>query len=82
MNKAILPTFLALIALYIAIGLVFHFGWQSSIKACREIRAAQGEFVEPEWSPVIALPFDVTFWPVYAWANWYHAGHVFPPCPE
>jgi hypothetical protein len=82
MKKTVLLVFLGLIVFYCGIGLVFHFGWQSSIKACREIRIARGEFVEPEWSPWITLPFTVTYWPVYAWANWYHFGHVFPPCPE
>lgn len=82
MKQTVLLAVLVFIALYVSIGLGFHVGWQSQIKACREIRAARGEFVEPEWSPLITLPFDVTFWPVYAWANWYHFGHVFPPCPE
>lgn len=82
MKKAIVTVLLGLIVLYVGIGLVFHVGWQRSIKTCREIRAARGEFVEPEWSPLITLPFDVAFWPVYAWANWYHFDHVFPPCPE
>ncbi len=67
---------------YVGLGLGFHFGWQARLAACREARSARGEFVEPEvfWPP-LTLAFDVTFWPVYAWANVYHDGTPFAtPC--
>ena len=71
-----------LIFVYLGIGLGFHCTWKSELAACREARMARGEFVEPEvfWAP-LALAFDVTFWPVYAWANIYHDGTPFAtPC--
>lgn len=73
---------LVLIFVYLGIGLGFHCKWKSELAACREARMARGEFVEPEvfWAP-LALAFDVTFWPVYAWANIYHDGTPFAtPC--
>lgn len=73
---------LALVLVYLGIGLGFHFKWKSELAACRQARMARGEFVEPEvfWAP-LALAFDVTFWPVYAWANTYHDGTPFAtPC--
>jgi len=73
---------LVLILVYLGLGLGFHFKWKSELAACRETRMARGEFVEPEvfWAP-LALTFDVTFWPVYAWANIYHDGTPFAtPC--
>ena len=61
--------------LYLVVGLVFHFAWQQALAACREARAACGEFVEPEvFAEPLALAFDVTAWPVYVWANVYHDG--------
>lgn len=73
---------LVLILVYTAVGLAFHIMWQSALASCREARAARGEFVEPEvfwWG--IGLAFDVTFWPVYIWANVYHDGTPFAtPC--
>ena len=71
-----------LILVYLGVGLGFHFMWKSELAACRDARMARGEFVEPEvfWAP-LALAFDVTFWPVYAWANIYHDGTPFAtPC--
>lgn len=73
---------LALVLIYIALGVGFHFTWQSALEACRAERTARGEFVEPEvfWAP-LALAFDATNWPVYAWANIYHDGTPFAtPC--
>jgi len=73
---------LVLILIYLGLGLGFHFKWKSELAACREMRIARGEFVETEvfWAP-LALTFDVTFWPVYAWANIYHDGTLFAtPC--
>jgi hypothetical protein len=71
-----------LVVLYLGIGLAFHARWQRTLQVCRQARVAQGAFVEPEWSPLLTAAFDVTFWPVYAWANAYHDGWVFPTCPE
>ena len=68
--------------IYLWLGVGFHFKWKSALDTCREVQIARGEFVEPEvfWAP-LALVFDVTFWPVYAWANVYHDGTPFAtPC--
>lgn len=74
---------LALFALfYLTLGLGFHLAWESAQAECRQARLARGEFVEPPvfWAP-LRLAFDVTFWPVYAWANLYHDGTPFAtPC--
>jgi hypothetical protein len=74
---------LALVAaLYLALGAGFHFAWKNALDACRQVREAAGEFVEPEvfWRP-IGLMFDMLYWPVYAWANMYHDGTPFAtPC--
>ncbi len=61
--------------IYLVLGLGFHFAWKSALEACQQAREAAGEFVEPEvfWWP-IGLVFDVLYWPVYAWANFYHDG--------
>jgi len=78
----ILLVLLVLILVYLGLGLGFHLNWKSALTACREAQMARGEFVEPEvfWAP-LALAFDVTFWPVYAWANIYHDGTPFAtPC--
>jgi hypothetical protein len=80
--RKILIILLALIILYVALGLAFHIKWHSALDACREARRARGEFVEPEvFGGVLGLLFDVTYWPVYAWANIYHDGTPFAtPC--
>ncbi|RLC58971.1 MAG: hypothetical protein DRI80_13195 [Chloroflexota bacterium] len=78
----ILLVLLVFILVYLGLGLGFHLKWKSALTACREAQMARGEFVEPEvfWAP-LALAFDVTFWPVYAWANVYHDGTPFAtPC--
>jgi hypothetical protein len=71
-----------LVALYLGMGLAFHFKWGSALAACRETRRAQGQFVEPEvFGGVLGLVFDVTAWPVYLWANIHHDGTPFAtPC--
>lgn len=73
---------LVLVCLYLLLGLGFHTGWKRAQEACRAQMAARGEFVEPEvfWGP-LALAFNLTNWPIYAWANYYHDGAVFAtPC--
>ncbi len=73
---------LLVIVIYLVLGLGFHLKWHSALAACRQARMARGEFVEPEvfWAP-LALLFDLTYWPVYAWANWHHDGTPFAtPC--
>lgn len=78
----ILLVLLVIVLIYVALGLGFHVMWKSQLEACRQERMARGEFVEPEvfWAP-LALAFDVTYWPVYAWANIYHDGTPFAsPC--
>lgn len=71
-----------LICLYLGLGLAFHLKWKSALEACREMRRAQGEFVEPEiLGGVLGLALDVTNWPVYARATVYHDGTPFAtPC--
>lgn len=73
---------LLLILLYLGLGLGFHLKWQSDLAACREARTARGEFVEPEvFGGPLALVFDLTYWPVFVWANIYHHGTPFAtPC--
>lgn len=78
----LLRILLVLALVYLGLGLGFHFTWKHALAACREARMARGEFVEPEvFGNVLGLAFDVTFWPVYAWANLYHDGTPFAtPC--
>jgi hypothetical protein len=73
---------LILALVYVGLGLGFHFKWKNALDACRELRVARGDYVEPEvFSTPLALAFDVTFWPVYARANVYHDGTPFAtPC--
>jgi hypothetical protein len=80
--RRILIILLILLILYVALGLAFHLKWHSALEACRETRRALGEFVEPEvFGGVLGLLFDVTYWPVYAWANIHHDGTPFAtPC--
>lgn len=82
MKRWILPGLLALVCLYLLVGLGFHIGWKRAREACRAQMAARGEFVEPEvFSEPLALAFTLTWWPVYAWANDYHDGTIFAtPC--
>ncbi len=76
-------TLLVLGVLYLSIGLAFHLKGQRVWASCQAMRAARGEFVEPQvFGGALGLVFDVAFWPVYAWANIYHAGTPFvTPCP-
>lgn len=82
MVRKIVVAFSIFAVIYLAIGLTFHVKWKNDLDACREARRAQGEFVEPEiFGGVLGLVFDVTNWPVYAWANIYHDGTPFAtPC--
>jgi len=80
-SQILLIILLALL-IYLVFGFGFHFKWKSELAACREVRLTRGEFVEEEvfWT-ALALAFDVTYWPVYAWANIYHDGTPFAtPC--
>ena len=78
----ILRILLVVALVYLAAGLGFHFTSKREQEACRQARLAAGEFVEPEvFAGPLALAFDVTFWPVYVWANVYHDGTPFAtPC--
>ncbi len=81
MVRKVFSALLILVVIYLGTGLAFHLKWKSALKACSEMRRAQGEFVEPEMSPVLGIFFDVTWWPVYAWANIYQDGTPFAtPC--
>lgn len=67
---------------YLVLGAGFHVAWENALDTCREARVAQGEFVEPEvFGGVLAMSFNVTYWPVYSWANLRHFGVPFAtPC--
>ena len=82
MFRKIFLVLIILVILYLGIGLAFHIKWEISLNACREMRIAQSEFVEPKvfhW--FLRLAFDVTNWPVYAWANIHNFGTPFAtPC--
>lgn len=81
MARKVFTVLLVLIVIYLGMGLAFHLKWKSELETCREMRRAQGEFVEPETFPVLGVFFDMTWWPVYAWANIYHDGTPFAtPC--
>jgi len=86
MNQRILfiglRVFLALVCLYLLLGLGFYVGWENARETCRAEMAARGEFVEPEvFAGPLGLIFTLTNWPVYAWANCYHDGTIFAtPC--
>lgn len=86
MNQRILlislVVFLALVCLYLLLGLGFYVGWENALKACQAERVARGEFVEPEvFAGPLGLALTLTHWPVYAWANYYHDGTIFAtPC--
>jgi len=78
----LLLVLLILALIYVALGVGFHIKWKSALATCREAQLASGEFVEPEvFGGALGLAFDVTFWPVYSWANIYHDGTPFAtPC--
>ncbi|WP_299025901.1 hypothetical protein [uncultured Thermanaerothrix sp.] len=73
---------LFMLIVYLVLGLAFHVGWETAQAQCRQVQASRGEFVEPgvfAWP--LRLAFDLTFWPVYTWANLYHDGVIFAtPC--
>jgi hypothetical protein len=82
MASTVLRILLVLMLVYAGLGLGFHLVWKTELTACRDARTARGDYVEAEvfWAP-LALTFDVTFWPVYAWANICHDGTPFAsPC--
>lgn len=78
----VLLVVLAVAILYSALGLGFHLRWKSAQATCREERQARGEWVEPEvFGGALGLVLDVSWWPVYAWANIRHSGEPFAtPC--
>lgn len=87
MGRKIIFAFSVFALLYLGVGFAFHIKWKSDLDACRQARAHgnatwQEEFVEPEvFGGLLGLAFDMTNWPVYAWANLYHDGTPFAtPC--
>ncbi len=82
MSRKILAILALFVFLYLGIGAVFHFKWISAQTACREMRRAQGEFVEPEvFGGALGLFFNMINWPIYGWANIHHDGTPFStPC--
>lgn len=81
-HHQVLLVFALCVFIYLTIGLGFHIGWKQALNECRQAQLARGEFVEPEvFTGIVALLFDMTYWPLYAWANVYHFGTVFAtPC--
>ena len=77
MRKKVALVLLLLVVLYLSVGVWFHVQEKRHWNACREQRIAKGEFVEPEMYPVLGVVFDMTYWPVYMWANKYNFGSVF-----
>lgn len=79
---ALLLFLLILAVIYAALRLGFHVKWKSALAACREARMARVEQVEPKvFGGALGLAFDVTSWPVYAWANIHPFGTPFvTPC--
>ena len=76
--RKIVYILLVFVLVYLGLGLGFHIKWNSALDACREARMAQGEFVEPEvFGNALGAIFDLTYWPVYSWANIYHFGNPF-----
>lgn len=73
-----------ILLMYLILGSAFHFAWKSELNACREYRLTLDEFVEPEvFGGGLGFFFDVTYWPVYTWANLYHDGTPFAtPCTK
>lgn len=73
---------LVVLVIYIGLGLVFHLGWEAAQAECRHVQASRGVFVEPPaFTWPLRLVFDLTYWPIYAWANLYHDGVLFAtPC--
>ena len=82
MGRKILLAVLILVVLYLGTGLAFHLKWENELAACREMRAARGEFVEPPvFSSFIRLSFQVIWWPFYVRENLLHFGDAFStPC--
>jgi hypothetical protein len=80
--RKIVYAFLVFMLVYVFLGIGFHITWKSALDACREERTARGEFVEPEvFGNALGVIFDVTFWPLYSWANLTHFGTPFStPC--
>ncbi len=70
------------VGLYLLVGVGFHVGWERAQQKCRHEMERRGEFVEPPvYSFPISLFFDMTMWPVYMMANYYHRGTIFAtPC--
>ncbi|WP_157042574.1 hypothetical protein [Roseiflexus castenholzii] len=80
--KRLVYAVIILALIYASVGLSLHFKWKSDWKACKELKASKGEFVEPRevFGGIIGLAFDVSAWPMYTLANIYHFGTPFPPC--
>ncbi len=72
------------VGLYLLVGVGFHVGWERAQQKCRHEMEMRGEFVEPPvYSFPISLFFDMTMWPVYMMANYYHRGTIFAtPCDK
>lgn len=73
---------MVLAATYVLLGVGFHFASKAKANECRELRRAQGEFVETEvLGGLVGLAIDIVFWPLPAGANLANEGTAFAtPC--
>lgn len=78
----LLTVIILAVAVYLVIGVAFHFIWQSRLDACRETRISQGETVDPEvLGGVLGFVLDVTGWPYHLSGNMKLSGLPFStPC--
>ncbi len=77
MKRKVSVILLLFIILYLSVGVWFHIQEKHYWNLCNKERLEKGEFVEPEVYPVIGVLFDVSYWPVYMWANKYNFGSIF-----
>jgi len=82
MLKKLLILLLIIMLLYLALGTGFHFKWEHELEACRILRAAQGEFVEPKvFDGLFGAAMGIIGWPLSMRANLLHFGCAFStPC--
>lgn len=80
--RKIVYAFLVFVLIYLLLGIGFHLTWKSVLNACREERTARGEYVETKvFGNVLGFFYDMTWWPLYSWANIQHFGTQFStPC--
>ncbi len=82
MLKKLFTLLLIIMLLYLALGTGFYFKWEHELEACRNFRAAQGEFVDPKvFDGFLGAAMGITSWPFSLYANLLHFGSAFStPC--